>query len=64
MIVAKVADEENGLEAVVSQIGAARFSVAVRDVEADEYFPAVYIFGTLDAAMNKAGEIKPVGAVA
>lgn len=50
MGVAKKQNAELGIEATVFQIGVARFSVTLRDTDADEYLPQVKIFNNLESA--------------
>lgn len=55
-IVAKIANAEYGIEAVVAKI-AKGFSVALRDADADEYVGIARIYPTEDAAMAYAAKI-------
>ncbi len=57
MIINKVMNEELGIEAVVSQIGAAKFSVALRDTDADAYVPEIRIYSDLETANAYAHKI-------
>ncbi len=50
MIINKVVNEEYGIEAIVSQIGASRFSVTLHDTDEDAYIPEIRIYSELDAA--------------
>lgn len=52
-IITKFTNEEDGMEAVVAKIPSG-YSVALRDVDADEYVGFAIIFSTLDAAIAKA----------
>jgi hypothetical protein len=57
MLIAKITNNEDGIEAIVSQIGAAKFSVALRDIDADEFVTTILIYDNLDKAMAKAKEV-------
>jgi hypothetical protein len=57
MIIAKVQNKADGVEMVVSQIGAAKFSVVLHDTAADAYVDEIKIFGSLEKAMAYAGTI-------
>jgi hypothetical protein len=57
MIIAEIKNPEENLTAVVSQIGADKFSVAVRDDDANEFYGCVYLYATLDRAMEEARKI-------
>jgi hypothetical protein len=60
MTIANITNEEYGIEVVVSQTGASRFSVVLRDTDADEIFPVAHIHATLEAAMADAHKIAGV----
>ncbi len=57
MVINKVVNEEYGIEAVVTQIGASRFSVALHDTDADAYVPEIHIYSDLAAANAYAHKI-------
>ena len=49
-------NEADGIQAIVTQIDAG-FSVAIKDLDANEFYPSVFIYKTRDAAIAKAKEI-------
>jgi hypothetical protein len=60
MTIATIPNEDYMIEVTVSQVGAARFSVELRDTDADMILDVIHFHPTLEAAMADAHKIAGV----
>jgi hypothetical protein len=57
MIIAQYQNNEYGIESIVHQIGAFKFSVSLKDIDANEILPTQFFYKDLGSAIEHAKKI-------